>query len=165
LYRKKFLLNKFFNKIIQLDYKIIKKVIKMEYSFTVNGHPNVTSMHRTTFEITKDKEIGLTADCIIGVSSKVSMEDIPTEILNAIRKSSTKVTVMLETENSQDEIHGFGHPELTLNHPTDMVSRKSDFKCSRTLMIKADKAACDLDKQLIKDLKQSKDLNVTIIVE
>ena len=137
----------------------------MEYTFTVRGHPNVTSMHRTTFEITKDTEIGLTADCIIGVGSKVSMEDIPGEMLDAIKNKRSKVTVMLETENSHDEIHGWGHEELTLDHPTDMVCRKSDFKCSRTLLINADKAACDLDKQLIKDLKHSKDLQVTLIVE
>jgi uncharacterized protein len=137
----------------------------MEYIFTVNGHPNVTSRHRTTFEITKDTEIGLTADCIVGVGSKVSMEDIPEEMLNAIRSNDSRVTIKLETENAQDEIHGFGHSELTLDHPTDMVSRKSDFKCGRTLLINADKAACDLNKQMINDLKNSKPLRVTIIVE
>lgn len=137
----------------------------MEYSFVVMGHPNVTSKHRTTFETTKDSEIGITADCIIGVKSPVSMEDIPEEILDAIKNSDTRVTVKLETENSADEIHGYGHPGLTLDHPTDMVSRKSDFICNRTLMIHADKAACDLNEKLIEDLKNSKPLKVTIKVE
>lgn len=137
----------------------------MEYTFVVMGHPNVTSKHRTTFETTKDSEIGLTADCIIGVKSPVSMEDIPDEMMDAIKSSETKITIKLETENAADEIHGYGHPELTLDHPTDIVSRKSDFICKRTLMIHADKAACDLDEKLVDDLKNSKPMNVTIRVE
>jgi len=136
----------------------------MEYTFIVKGHPNVTSRHKTTFEFTKDYEIGKTADCIIGVKSSVSMENIPKKIIRAIQTEKTVVTIRLETESAVDEIKGYGHPELTLDHPTDMVSRKSDFKCSRTLMINADKAAYDLKKELVNDLKNSKPLKVTIIV-
>jgi hypothetical protein len=136
----------------------------MEYIFVVKGHPNVTSRHKTTFEFTKDHEIGKTADCIIGVESPVSMDNIPEEMIRAIQEEKTIITLKLETENAVDEIRGYGHPELTLDHPTDIVSRKSDFKCSRTLMINADKAACDINKKLINDLKNSKPLKVTIIV-
>lgn len=136
----------------------------MEYTFLVKGHPNISSRHRTTLELTKDPEIGKTADCIIGVGSHVSMNDIPEEIIQAIRIDKTLVTLRLETENAVDEVKGYGHPELTLDHPTDIVSRKSDFKCSRTLMINANKAACDLKKELIKDLIASKLLRVTIII-
>jgi uncharacterized protein len=137
----------------------------MEYTFFVTGHPNVTSKHKTTFEVTKDNEIGVAADCIIGVGSNVSMADIPQEMVNAIKNDNTHVTLKLETENALDEIHGYGNHELTLDHPSDMVSRKSDYKCSRTLMINADKAAYDLKPELINDLKLSKPLKVTIIVE
>jgi hypothetical protein len=136
----------------------------MEYTFVVSGHPNISSRHRTTLELTKDPEIGKAADCIIGVGSYVSLKDIPEEIVLAIRNDKTLVTLRLETENAVDEVKGYGHPELTLDHPTDMVSRKSDFKCSRTLMINADKAGCDLKKELINDLINSKPLRVTIIV-
>ncbi|MDD3985448.1 MAG: DUF371 domain-containing protein [Methanobacterium sp.] len=136
----------------------------MEYTFILTGHPNITSKHKTTLELTKDIEIGKTADCIIGVGSKISMENIPKEILNAIKKEETIILLRLETENGFDEIKGYGHPELTLDHPTDMVTRKSTFKCSRTLMINADKAAYDINNKLIEDLKKSKDLKVTIII-
>jgi hypothetical protein len=93
------------------------------------------------------------------------MDNIPEEISNAIKEDNTRIKIRLETENAVDEIKGNGHSELTLDHPTDMVLRKSDFKCSRTLMIDADKAACDLKKELIKDLKNSKPLKITIIIE
>lgn len=137
----------------------------MEYTFHAKGHKNVTSAHRSTFEVTMDKEIGIRADCIVGVSSKIKLEDFPLELRNAIKNENTLVKVQLETENAEDEIKGYGHPELTLDHPTDMVCRKSDFKCSRTLMIKSDKAAVDLKRELVNDLKEGKDLKVTIIVK
>jgi hypothetical protein len=136
----------------------------MEYTFIVNGHPNITSLHRTTFEFTKDENIGKTADCIIGVKSPVSMDNIPKEICKSIKEDNKLITLRLETENAVDEIKGYGHHELTLNHPTDMVIRKSEFKCSRTLMINADKAAKDLKTELIEDLKDSKQLKITIII-
>jgi hypothetical protein len=137
----------------------------MEYIFNARGHPNITSLHRTTFEITLDDEIGLAADCIIGVQSESILEDIPEQIREAIRDENKQIRIILETGNAQDVITGYGHPDLSLDHPTDMVCRKSSFTCSRTLMIKADKAAVDLEKKLIQDLKEGKDLKVTITVD
>ncbi len=137
----------------------------MEYTFLLRGHPNITSEHKTTMEFTRDPDISKRADCIIGVKSPISMDNIPEGISNAIKDNNSRITIRLETENAVDEIKGSGHPELTLDHPTDMVLRKSDFKCGRTLMIDADKAACDLKTELIKDLKKSKPLKVTIIIE
>lgn len=137
----------------------------MEYVFYAKGHPNVTSMHKSTFEVTMDKEIGIKADCIIGVSSRTKLEDLPDDLREAIKNENTIIKVQLVTENGYDEIKGYGHHELTLDHPTDMVCRKSEFKCSRTLMIKADKAAVDLNTELINDLKEGKELKVKIIIE
>jgi hypothetical protein len=136
----------------------------LEYIFHAKGHKNVTSAHKSTFEVTMDKEIGIKADCIIGVSSEAKLENFPLELREAIKNENTSIKVQLETENGFDVIKGYGHPQLTLDHPTDMVCRKSEFKCSRTLMIKSDKAACDLKRELINDLREGKDLKVTIIV-
>ncbi|MEG3225452.1 MAG: hypothetical protein BME94_08090 [Methanobacteriales archaeon Met13] len=137
----------------------------MEYTFYAYGHPNVTSRHRSTFEVTSDSQIGKTADCIIGVSSEANMDDIPLKIKEALKNENQVVKMVLKTENSQDEIYGYGHPLLTLDHPTDMVCRTSDYTCSRTLMIRANKAACDLKKELIEDIRKGKALEIKIIVE
>ena len=137
----------------------------MIFKIQTKGHENVTSNHKSTFEITKDPEIGPTADCIVGTSADKSMSDFPQEFKDKIANSKTKITVILDTENGHDEIIGFGHENLTLTHPTDIVCRTSDYTCSRTLMIKADKAAKDLDENLIEDLKNDKIMEVTIIVD
>ena len=134
----------------------------MLFKILTKGHKNVTSLHKSTFEITKDVEIGPTADCIIGTDMDQSMLNFPQELKDKIANSSTKITVILETENGHDVITGYGHEDLTLTHPTDIVIRKSDYTCDRTLMIKADKAAKDLDENLINDLKNEKIMEVTI---
>ena len=134
----------------------------MEFKIKSKGHRNVSSLHKSTFEITKDIEIGPTADCIIGVDMDDCMLDFPQEFKDKIANSDTKIAVLLDTPNAHDEITGFGHEDLTLTHPTDIVCRTSDFTCSRTLMIKSSKAARDLDSDLIDDLKNEETLEVTI---
>ncbi len=134
----------------------------MIFRILTKGHRNVSSLHKSTFEITKDVEIGPTADCIIGVDMDSSMLNFPEEFKEKIANSNTVIKVILDTENGHDEITGFGHEDLTLTHPTDIVCRTSDYTCSRTLMIKADKAARDLDSSLIEDLKNEKIMEVTI---
>ncbi|MGX8694228.1 MAG: DUF371 domain-containing protein [Methanobrevibacter sp.] len=134
----------------------------MIFKLKTKGHKNVSSLHKSTFEITKDVEIGPTADCIIGVDMDSTMLNFPKEFKDKIANPNTKIKVILDTENGHDEITGFGHENLTLTHPTDIVCRTSDYTCSRTLMINADKAARDLDKDLIEDLKNEKIMDVTI---
>jgi len=64
------------------------------------------------------------------------------------------------------EIVGQGNRELKFNHPTDMVARKSSYICPRTLMIKSNKSASDLDREFIKRLKNSKStISIVIVVE
>ncbi|MDI6701419.1 DUF371 domain-containing protein [Methanothermobacter wolfeii] len=137
----------------------------MRYTLRARGHPNVSARHRTTLEVTVDPQIGKTADCIIGVSSSDSVSTIPEEIKRAIRDPSARIRLVLRTENGFDEVRGYGHPDLTLDHPTDIVCRRSSYICGRTLMIGADKAACDLSEELVRDLMEGKELTVEIIVE
>ena len=134
----------------------------MIFKLKSKGHKNVTSLHKSTFEVTKDAEIGPTADCIVGTSADKSMRNFPDDFKEKLADSKTKIKVILDTDNGHDEINGFGHEDLTLTHPTDIVCRTSDFTCSRTLMIRADKAARDLDSKLVEDLKNEKIMEVTI---
>ena len=86
----------------------------MKFKIRAKGHKNVTSLHKSTFEITKDVEIGPTADCIVGVNMDNSMFDFPIEFKKKIADSNTKITIILDSENGHDEIIGYGHENLTL---------------------------------------------------
>ena len=137
----------------------------MNFKIKAKGHENVLSLHKSTFEITKDKDLSLAGDCIIGLDIDKSMEDFPEDFKEKLANDDTKVIVELKTPNASDTIEGYGHHDLTLSHPTDIVCRKSTFVCSRTLMIKSNKAAIDLNRDLIKDLAngESMDVNIELI--
>ena len=134
----------------------------MIFKFKAKGHKNVLSKHKSTFEVTMDDNLTLQGDCIIGVSIDKTMGDFPLEYKKKIASSNTKIRVKLKTLNAEDIIVGYGNEGLTLNHPTDIVCRKSTFVCSRTLMINSDKAACDLNRNLIKDLQNGGILDISI---
>ena len=136
----------------------------MNFKIIAKGHENVLSLHKSTFEITKDKDLSLAGDCIIGLNIDKSMEDFPNEFKEKLANDDTKVIVELKTPNASDTIEGFGHHDLSLSHPTDIVCRKSTFVCSRTLMIKSNKAAIDLNRDLIKDLANGESMEVNIIL-
>ncbi len=136
----------------------------MNFKIKAKGHENVLSLHKSTFEITKDKDLSLSGDCIIGLDIDKSMEDFPEEFKEKLANDDTKVIVELKTPNASDTIEGYGHHDLTLSHPTDIVCRKSTFVCSRTLMIKSNKAAIDLNRDLIKDLANGEPMEVNIIL-
>jgi len=137
----------------------------MNFKIIAKGHSNILSKHKSTFEITKDSELTLSGDCIIGVAMDKNMNDFPVELKKKIANDTTKITVKLSTENAEDEIVGYGHSKLSLTHPTDIVCRKSSYICNRTLMIKSDKASKDLKKELIEDLQKGKSLDFEIIVD
>ena len=136
----------------------------MNFKIMAKGHENVLSLHKSTFEITKDKDLSLSGDCIIGLDIDKSMADFPEEFKEKLANDDTKVIVELKTPNASDTIGGFGHHDLSLSHPTDIVCRKSTFVCSRTLMIKSNKAAIDLNRDLIKDLANGESMEVNIIL-
>ena len=136
----------------------------MNFKIMAKGHENVLSLHKSTFEITKDKDLSLSGDCIIGLDIDKSMADFPEEFKEKLANDDTKVIVGLKTSNASDTIEGFGHHDLSLSHPTDIVCRKSTFVCSRTLMIKSNKAAIDLNRDLIKDLANGESMEVNIIL-
>ena len=58
-------------------------MISEEVLFT--GHSNVQSLHSRTIEITKDKELTLRGDCIIGVNANKSCKDLSDKIKEKIK--------------------------------------------------------------------------------
>ena len=66
----------------------------MIFKLQTKGHKNVTSLHKSTFEVTKDVEIGPTADCIIGTSMDKSMFDFPEEFVATIPMVNTSANII-----------------------------------------------------------------------
>ncbi|MBD3205002.1 DUF371 domain-containing protein [Candidatus Bathyarchaeota archaeon] len=135
-------------------------------TFRGSGHPNITCKHETTVMITKDDHLTLRGDCIAAIQSEIGLKDLSKDIKKLARDEKTKITLILEVENQRFKVTGRGHPNLTYKHPRDMVARKSSYACDRTLMILADKAAIDVDRELVDLLRiDGKMIEIEIIFE
>jgi len=113
------------------------------------GHPNIHATHRTTLEFTKEKDLTPRGDCIVAVRAERGPLEMNGAFREAVKEEGVKIELVLEVEGFREVVSGFGSPDITLSHPTDFVVRKSRYICPRTLMIKADKAACDLPRPMI----------------
>ncbi len=129
------------------------------------GHFNITAKHPTTFQITKDTDISRRADCIIGVAADKAMHDLGERTKTALINDDSVVNLTLNVGEMQEVVTGYGSSRLTCSSNVDMVARKSSFTSHRTLMIKADKAAINLDRRLIERLKRLEDILIIVEVD
>jgi len=130
------------------------------------GHKNIRATHESTLEITKEAELSERGDCIIAVSANKSMTDLSSEFKKNLRKENAKITILIEAGDTVEVVNALGSSRLILTHPTDIVVRKSNYICNRTLAIQADKAACDLSRKLVEKLKNPKQkVKITLTVK
>lgn len=119
-----------------------------------------------TFEVTRGCHLSKRGNCVIGVSANKGPNDLGFEFKEACRREGARITLRLEAEGIVETIHGLGSCKLSFSHPKEIVGRKSLYASDRTIMVSCDKAAFDLDRQLISALKSSNTkLNVQIIVD
>ena len=117
------------------------------------GHRNIQAKHKTTLEFTKDRHLSKKGDCIVAVAADKALTDLNAEFKENLRKPHAKLTIIIEAGGIIEHVAAHGSPQLILTHPTDMVIRKSDYVCSRTLAVHADKAAFDLSREFVEKLK------------
>ncbi len=128
----------------------------MEYSFTSWGHESITAKHKRTIEFTKESELSLDADCILGVNSNFSIYD-----LKELIKEGNKLKMTINVDYISDEIIFEANPNF--NDEKEIVIRIGDFSSERTLGIKADKACSDLKKELI-DRLNNPDQRIDVLI-
>ncbi len=106
--------------------------------------------HRRTIEITCEDYLTPRGECIIGVSASKPLKEFSTEFKTLVRDTRTRILLILLSPPYMDIVKGWGHPDLTYESDKSIVIRRSSYTCSRTAMIRADKAAIDLDRRIIK---------------
>nr|MDO8110272.1 DUF371 domain-containing protein [Candidatus Sigynarchaeota archaeon] len=122
-------------------------------SFTARGHPNVRSSHETTLEFTKASQLTTRGDCIAGVEASLAPADFK-ESTRAALQSSGAFLLEIRVGNFIEQVHGHGHPGLSLNDAYEMVFRKSQYLSGRTVLVSCDKAAMDFDPKMKKVMQR-----------
>jgi len=128
--------------------------VRFEIKFS--GHENIRSTHKKTIEITKDSELSLKGDCIIGVNASCSCFDLPSSLKEKLQDPKSKVKFSIKVAEHEFIVKGRGCEDLILTHTEDIVIRKSNFICPRTLAIKCDKASDLFPRKMVTLLQDPK---------
>ena len=116
------------------------------------GHENVRATHKSTLEFTKEDFLTPRGDCILCIKANKGINDLSEEFKKGL-KSGKKLTIKIMVDEIEDELTAWGDERLILDHATSMVVRKSEYIDSRTLAVRADKAARDIKREIVEKLK------------
>ncbi len=119
------------------------------------GHENILSTHKMTFEITKDDYLTKRGDCIIGIKANKGIYEF-SEKFKEILRNNASVKIYISCDEFREEVDAKGDKNLILTDETDIVVRKSKFIDNRTIAIMANKSASDLNREMIKRLRNEK---------
>ena len=122
-------------------------------SFSAYGHENVVGDHRTTVEITSEDFLTPQGTCIVGIRSTMTLSNLDDDIKKMAASGDTRITLKLSVGRITEVITGWGSPGLSYSDSTSMVARTSDYECGRTLLVRADKAASGLSRELVAQLQ------------
>ena len=136
-----------------------------EVTLHARGHEHVRAAHESTFELTSDDWLTPAGDCIVGVDADATPADLPDSFVDACRDEAARITARLAADGVETTVVGRGDPDLTFEGERSMVFRTSGYVDDRTVMVDADAAAADLDRDLVAALEGGAALTVTLRVE
>ncbi|WP_321506859.1 DUF371 domain-containing protein [uncultured Methanoregula sp.] len=126
------------------------------------GHPLVLGTHPTTFEVTREDHLTENGNCIIGIGADRGCAGLSQEFRNVLVHDDAVLLTRLECGGIAAEVRSCGSSQMMLNHPADMVWRRSTFVCGRTIGIRSDAVALTLPRELVKNLALGKEMIVTL---
>lgn len=128
---------------------------------TAQGDENVRGTHESTLELTTDDWLTPAGDCILGINASHSAADFEPEFINAASDPTTEITCTLSVGTVSTQIIGRGASELTFRDPRSLVLRTSTYVDERTVMVEANRAAIDIERELISELQTGAELSAT----
>ena len=117
------------------------------------GHPNIQSTHSRTLEITKSSKLTLRGNCIIGVRADKACSDLNQTLKRLLKADNSVVNMEIIVANKLFKIKGHSNKGLLLLNKDDIVVRKTNFICHRTMSIGCDKASSDIPRDTIQLLR------------
>ncbi|WP_136687685.1 DUF371 domain-containing protein [Halorhabdus amylolytica] len=137
----------------------------MDERIRARGHENVTATHDSTLEFTSDDYLTPAGDCILAVEADRTPNEFDPAFVEACRDHDATITATIATDSHRFEITGRGHPDLSFENDRSLVVRTSDYVDDRTVMVDADAAAADVDRNLIETLADGASVTMTLSVE
>ncbi len=135
----------------------------MRFQIKFSGHKNIRSLHPKTIELTKDTHLTPRGDCIVGVNATCGCKDIPSILKKKLKDPNSIIKFSIDVNDYSFKFSGKGHKNLLLTHSDDIVIRKSNFICPRTLAVSCNKASDSIPRKIIQLLQDPKAKGVLTI--
>lgn len=129
------------------------------------GHENVSADHASTLEVTSDDFLTPAGDCILAVEADTVPADLPDEFVDACQDVAATITATIAADGHRETVTGRGDPALTFEGDRSFVCRTSEYVDDRTVMLDADAAAQDLDRDLVEALASGAEATFTLRVD
>ncbi len=139
--------------------------MKATETVIAHGHPLVRGTHPTTFEVTTEEELTVYGDCIIAVGADKGAAALSENFRNVLSREGASLTTRLICRDLSIDVRSTGGPGITLEHPTDLVWRRSSFCCSRTIATGSDQVARTIPRELIGYLREGATIRVEMVAE
>lgn len=139
--------------------------MKARDTVRARGDPLVRATHPTTFEVTKDMRLTGAGDCIIGVAADKGAVDLDPDLRALLRDDRAVLTTRLAAGGKTVIVRSRGSSAFSLDHPTDLVWRRSDFISDRTVGIRSDRVAATLPREFVAALQRGEELVVELEAE
>jgi uncharacterized protein len=117
------------------------------------GHPNIRSLHPKTIEITKDEHLTPRGDCIIGVKANKACADLDESFKHRLKSNLSVIKIEIMAGDESFLISGRGDERLSMSNSNEIVIRKTNFVCPRTMTVLCDKASSDVPRKLVRILQ------------
>ena len=138
---------------------------QLSETVSASGHEHVRAAHASTLEVTTDDWLTPAGDCILAVEADRAPADFADDFVAACQDPAATVTATIEAGDHREQVRGRGHPDLTFDSERSAVCRTSDYADDRTVMVGADRAAADLDRDLVAALAGGAACEFTLAVE
>lgn len=129
------------------------------------GHEHVSAAHESTFEVTTDDWLTPAGDCILAIEADRAPASFDPAFAEACRDADVTITATIRVGDRVETVTGSGHPELTFASDRSLVCRTSAHVDDRTVLVEADAAAADLDRELVAALAEGAELELQLTVE
>jgi len=136
--------------------------MKAQEEIRCRGHPLVLGSHPTTFEVTCEPHLTENGNCIIGIAADKGCAGLSPTFKRVLAHDDAVLITRLACDGIEVVVRSNGSSQFTLDHPTDMVWRRSRFVCGRTIGILSDQVAATLHPELIRALTEGKEMVVTL---
>jgi uncharacterized protein len=135
----------------------------VHFQIKFSGHKNIRSLHPKTIEITRDSHLTPRGDCIVGVNATSGCKGIPSKLKKKLKDPNSTINFSINVNEYSFKFSGQGHKNLLLSHSDDIVIRKSNFVCPRTLAVSCNKASDSIPRKIIQLLQDPKSKGILTI--